>query len=368
LNSAHPSISLGEVVDFSSGKSIKPGGPGRYPAFGSNGLIGHAEDYLYSEGIVVGRVGAYCGSVALSMTPFWASDNTIVIRPRPSHGVSLRYLFYVLHAADLNKQSGGAAQPLLTQRDLRPLRIPFPSRPIQRKIAAILSAYDDLIENNNRRIKLFEEMAERVYREWFVDIRYPGHDGVRLVRSERGSIPEGWKVEPLRESVELCYGKALKAGDRRGGTVPVFGSGGHIGLHDQALVQGPGIIIGRKGNVGSVNWSEDSFFPIDTTYYVKTDLPLTYTFFALRDLKFVDSHAAVPGLSREQAYALPWLTPDQATLARFDTLASAIFELRSRLERAATNLRSTRDLLLPRLISGEIDVDELDISAEEAAA
>jgi type I restriction enzyme S subunit len=295
-----------------------------------------------------------------------------LIRVRLDQSIADPLFYYYLLRSP---QGRGAMQSIVMQvaaagiraSELATLPLPAPPATIQRKIAAILFAYDELIENNTRRIKLLEEMAQRIYREWFVECRYPGHEEVPLADSEFGPIPQGWTVSPLRESVELLYGKALKADHRRGGDVPVFGSGGRVGFHDQALVDGPGIVVGRKGNVGSVTWSHTSFFPIDTTYYVKTTLPLTYTFFALGRLDFIDSHAAVPGLSREQAYGLPWVTPDANILWRFDQLATATFRLKDCLERTSTDLRATRDLLLPRLVSGEIDVDDLEIQVRDAA-
>jgi type I restriction enzyme S subunit len=246
-------------------------------------------------------------------------------------------------------------------------RIEIPLAPIshQRKIVEVLSAYDELIENNSRRIEILEEMAQAIYREWFVEFRYPGHKGVPLVHSELGPIPEGWAARSLQDVIELAYGKALKSGDRRGGPVPVFGSGGVVGSHDVPLVNGPGIVVGRKGNVGSVHWSDDSFFPIDTTFYVKTDLPMAYAYYMLCDAEFIDSHAAVPGLSREQAYGLNCLVPDRQVVEKFGVVVGQIFALRKVLEESNRNLLETRDLLLPRLVSGEIDVSELDIPDEQ---
>jgi type I restriction enzyme, S subunit len=262
----------------------------------------------------------------------------------------------------------GSAQQHFNVGAARRLELRVPPLATQRKIAAILSAYDDLIENNNRRIKLLEEMAQRIYREWFVCFRYPEHEDIPLVESELGLIPEGWRVNRLGDTVEFVYGKALKADARRDGTVTVFGSGGVIGHHDQELAEGPGIIVGRKGNVGAVYWSDGAFYAIDTTYWVRSHLPLTYCYYALRDMEFLDSHAAVPGLSREQAYSLPLTVPDSDTAATFNSFVLELFRLRRCLEDTITNLRTTRDLLLPRLISGDIDVTDLDIVMKGAAA
>src|SRR3990172_1930180 len=184
-----PEVFLADALDLSSGKSIAAGGDGLYPVYGSAGIIGSAESPLYQRGIIIGRVGAYCGAVEMSERPFWASDNTIVATPKESY--DLRFMYYLLAHLDLRRYAGGAAQPLMTQTVIKGLRARIPPPPTQRKIAAILSAYDDLIENNARRIGILEEMARLLYREWFVDFRFPGHESVAMVDSPLGPPPEG---------------------------------------------------------------------------------------------------------------------------------------------------------------------------------
>jgi len=273
-----------------------------------------------------------------------------------------------LFQAQVHSFAIGAAQLNFGPRHIKQMQIPLPSMAVQRKIASVLSAYDNRIENNTRRISLLEEMAKRIYCEWFVEFRYPGRDYASISDSDLDAIPPGWEWRELHDVVELAYGKALKADDRRPGLVPVFGSGGVVGLHDTALVDGPGIVVGRKGTVGAVHWSDTRFFPIDTTYFVRTKLPLTYVYFALQNLDFLDSHAAVPGLSRAQAYGLPFMVPDGHTLATFDDYMKPMFTLNQRLREASEALAKARDLLLPRLISGEIDAEDLDIEIAEFAA
>lgn len=234
-----------------------------------------------------------------------------------------------------------------------------PSLEVQESIAAILSAYDDLIENNTRRIEILEEMARRLYEEWFVHFRFPGHEELGFKESELGGIPEEWEYVALKKHIELAYGKALKKSDRKPGPYPVYGSSGEVGAHSESLVRGPGIILGRKGNVGSVFWTEDDFYPIDTVYYIKTDLPLEYVFFNLQRQRFLNNDAAVPGLNRNQAYSLPFLKPSQEVLVEFSSHCKPIYELVRKLHRKNANLRAQRDLLLPKLISGEIDVSDI---------
>ena len=130
-----------------------------------------------------------------------ASDNTIVGQPKDA-SVDIRYIYYLLRELNLNRYAGGSAQPLLTQTVLRQVPISIPLFQTQRKIAAVLSAYDDLIENNTRRIKILEEMASVIYREWFVEFRFPGHEQVPMVESELGLIPWGWEIKRLSDLVE----------------------------------------------------------------------------------------------------------------------------------------------------------------------
>lgn len=231
-----------------------------------------------------------------------------------------------------------------------------PPLPVQRRIASILSAYDELIENSQRRINILEEMARSLYREWFVDFRFPGHEELKRVASSLGDIPKGWEVKKLGEILELNYGKALKQEDRNGGDVPVYGSSGVVGHHDTALVNGPGIVVGRKGNVGSVFWSDKDFYPIDTAYFVASKLALRFLFYDLQTKNFLNNDAAVPGLNRNQAYSLETVIPPTNLLTRFAELANTFEEQVSILNHQILNLRRTRDLLLPRLLSGQVSL------------
>lgn len=239
-------------------------------------------------------------------------------------------------------------------------REPFvlPTLRVQRRIAGILSAYDELIENSRRRIRILEGMASALYREWFVHFRFPGHQKLRHAALPLGDIPGGWGVKKLGEILALNYGKALKEEDRRRGVVPVYGSSGVVGNHDRALVSGPGIIVGRKGNVGSVFWSDEGFYPIDTAYFVTSKLPLRFLFHDLQTKNFLNNDAAVPGLNRNQAYSLETVTPPMDLLTRFSQLADTFDGQASNLRSQIANLRRARNLLLPRLLAGQVRLHE----------
>ena len=260
---------------------------------------------------------------------------------------------------------------------LRTIEIPLPPLSEQRTIAHILGTLDDNIELNRRMDETLEEMARALFKSWFVDFdpvraKMEGRDtGLppdvadlfpdRLVESELGEIPERWEVKALGELIELAYGKALKADDRKSGSIPVYGSNGQVGWHDKKLAAGPGIVVGRKGNPGIVTWAHSDFFPIDTTFYVvprDTDGDLPFLFFALiaQNLPSVAADSAVPGLNRNLAYMNRQLVPDKQVIDEFNHYASEIFTRRHHLEEESRTLAVLRDTLLPKLVSGELRV------------
>ncbi len=288
---------------------------------------------------------------------------------RAGKEITSRFLYHTVTNQSftdyLAANAKGAAYPAVDTETIERADINLPPLVTQRKIAAILSAYDDLIENNLRRIKILEEMARALHREWFVHFRFPGYEKVRFVDSPLGKIPEGWKVVKLVEILELNYGKGLPKRDRREGSIPVYGSSGLVGYHDKSIVKGPGIIVGRKGNVGSVFWSDSDFYPIDTVYHVSSILPLRFLFYDLQIKNFINTDAAVPGLNRQQAYSLETILPPAGLLDNFCTISEGFEKHASILHKKNEILSRIRDLLLPKLISGELDVSELDIAVPE---
>ena len=293
----------------------------------------------------------------------------------------MRYLKPNFVAIARNKQTTGLGH--VTKRDLENIEAALPDLSEQRAIAHILGTLDDKIELNRRMNDTLEEMARALFKSWFVDFdpvraKMEGRDtGLppdvadlfpdRLVKSELGEIPEGWEVKALGELIELTYGKALKANDRNNGSIPVYGSNGQVGWHDKKLVAGPGIVVGRKGNPGIVTWAHSDFFPIDTTFYVVprgTDGDLPFLFFALtaQDLPSVAADSAVPGLNRNLAYMNRQLVPDKLNsrvIEEFNHYASAIFTRRHSLEEESRTLAALRDALLPKLVSGQLRVTQL---------
>jgi type I restriction enzyme S subunit len=237
--------------------------------------------------------------------------------------------------------------PLTTFPDTQ---VSFPSLLVQAEIAEILSAYDDLIENNRRRIALLEAAVRLLYREWFVHLRFPGHEHVKIV----DGMPAGWERVSLGTIIELRYGKALKESDRVEGHFPVYGSSGVVGTHQAALVEGPAIVVGRKGNVGSVYWAPADFWPIDTVYFIPKDHADYWLYLALPSVGFQNTDAGVPGLNRDFAYSRKLTRPPDRLRRLFDETVEPMFIQRTTLENYNRKLAEARDLLLPCMMNGEI--------------
>jgi len=277
-------------------------------------------------------------------------------RIRPHSCLDYRFLYYSFlargRAGGFDALFTGSTIKHLPKQNLVKVEINFPKLAIQQRIGDFLSTYDDLIENNLRRVALLEESARLLYREWFVRLRFPGHEHTKIV----DGVPHGWERQPLGDCVTLHYGKALKAEERIEGDYPVYGSSGIVGSHEKPLVKGPAIVLGRKGNVGSVYWSSKSFHPIDTVYFVAPEESDLYLYYALLDMHFISTDVAVPGLNRELAYSRPLLRPAAALVRNFLETIAPIHHQIDKLEEMNQKLRNARDLLLPRLMSGELAV------------
>ncbi len=197
-------VDFENIFCFCNGKATKYLDSGEYPVYGSNGVLGYSHAYLYAKAIIVGRVGAYCGTIFYCPNSFWATDNTIVLQIKDGFKSDIRFCKYMLEQMRLNLYASGSAQPLLTQTILSGLKCIQPPIETQKRIADILSAYDDLIENNQKHIKLLEDAEQRLYKEWFIDLHFPGHETTPIING----IPEGWE----RKTVEKCLVMTIGGG------------------------------------------------------------------------------------------------------------------------------------------------------------
>lgn len=346
-------MKIGELITANYGKSLveteRKKGP--VPVYSSSGLTGwHNSAINKSEAIIIGRKGNV-GAVYYTPGPFFCIDTAYYVLPNDK--VNFRYLYYNLVYQKLGNMNDGSPVPGLKRELLYDRNIYLPDEAVQQCIASILTSYDELIENNHKQIKLLEEAAMRLYKEWFINLRFPGHETANII----DGVPEGWTLSKTKGFMKFKYGKALKAEDRKLGEYPVYGSSGVVGYHNDYLVDGPVIIVGRKGNVGTVYLSHANAYPIDTVYYIESDISILYAYFSLRTRAFNNNDSAVPGLNRDYAESMDMMCPNKDLLNKFDGKASILLELQNKLLNQIDLLKQARDALLPKLMRGEIEIN-----------
>jgi type I restriction enzyme, S subunit len=282
----------------------------------------------------------------------------------------VRFIKYYIDTIRLQVRavSHGTTQDNLSLDKLLRFDFVVPSVGTQRYIADILSAYDDLIENNTKRIKILEEMARSLYREWFVQFRFPGHEKVKLVNTAIGASPQGWRVAPLTQVFEIQYGKTLpKAEMQNTGPYPVYGAGGIIGRYTEANIESTTALITSRGAGSGTTWrARRPGFVTNNSFIIRRGDTAPFSNAAAIQLVLEHANiaavvggAAQPQLTIEGLSAVLTAVPPRALGARLDELIAPSIGLADTLHRANEGLSATRDILLPRLISGEIDVSSL---------
>ena len=312
-----------------------------------------------------GKISRYKAKLNDCLVGF-GSTEFLVIRGKPS--VTDNDFAYYLTQWDefqnfaISQMTGSSGRQRVPVSALSHFFVNLPPLPVQKKIAAILSSLDDKIEINTRMNKVLEETARTLFHRWFVEFEFPNDEGKpykssggRMIASEMGEIPEGWSVGSLRDLVTFSYGKPLKENERRGGPYPVFGSNGIVGWHNKWLVEGPGIIVGRKGNPGVVKWSSYNFYPIDTTFYVvpfSKDYGLHYLYSLLEKLQLsrLSADSAVPGLNRDAALKQQILIPQKQIVEKYEKIAESLNLQKKTNDEESRSLSKSRDILLDHLL------------------
>lgn len=280
-------------------------------------------------------------------------------RVRVHDCLDYRYLFYWFLLAgktgELDQYFTGATIKHMPGQKLKEVVIDKPPLEIQHRIADILSAYDDLIENNQKQIKLLKEAAQRLYKEWFVDLHFPGHENTKIV----DGVPEGWRRGLLKELISVNYGKDQKKVPDDG-NIPVYGSGGLMRKCNKSLFSGEAVLIPRKGSLNNIMYVDETFWTVDTMFYATMKQPHTavfvYFFVKAFDMYSMNIGAAVPSMTTKILDAMDVVIPDKETLEKFDKYAKVYFNKIKTLQGQNEQLKTARDLLLPKLMSGEVEV------------
>ena len=275
------------------------------------------------------------------------------------------YLKYFLQSAEgqgrLRARETGTTVTGIKAAELRELMIPLPDIVQQCKISKVLLDLDEKIYNLTQENHNLEAQAQAIFKSWFVDFE-PFQNG-KFIDSELGSIPEGWRAGTLKEMLDIRYGKDHKK--LSAGTIPVYGSGGLMRLADKALYSGESVLIPRKGTLNNVMRVSGDFWTVDTMFYSvpKCKGAIKFAFHGLRnmDLASMNSGSAVPSMTTDILNSIDIVVPPESVLASFEETTSALWNLDEANLRESNRLASLRDALLPKLMSGEIDVSEVEV-------
>jgi type I restriction enzyme S subunit len=341
------------------------------------------------------HIGASLGEAALIKTknPF-SIKNVALFKPDPAK-IDCRYLYYQIigpaFQGEIKNRRTGSAQPFVGLDQLRNHEIQVHANiHDQQKIASILSAYDDLIENNTRRIKILEEMAQAICRHWFVDFKFPGHKKAKFINSKLGKIPEGWDVKALGDLVTTQYGYTESTQEDEVG--PKFLRGMDINKssyidwscvpycpidesdYEKFRLSEGDIVIIRMADPGKIGIVEKDIEAVFASYLVRLRIvseklaPYFLFYFLLSDRYQAYVTGASTGTTRKSVSAgvmtgIDMVIPSRPLIEAFEHKIGAIRQLLNNLLERNANLRRTRDMLLPKLISGEVDVSKLEIES-----
>lgn len=374
-------VTLGEVIELKRGYDLPKSQrrEGSVPIVSSSGVSGyHSDAKVRAPGVVTGRYGTL-GEVFYITEDFWPLNTALYVCD--FKGNDPRFVASLLESMDLAKNDGAAAVPGLNRNQLHGLTVRVPDSDGQQIIADVLGAIDDLIENNRRRVEVLEEMAQAIYREWFVHFRYPGHEDVPLVDSPLGPIPEGWKVRALGDvSTNFDrFRKPLSKTERarRQGQVPYFGAAKLIDWVDGWIFDGEFLLFAEDGSVQTkegfpvLQLVEGRFWANNHTHILQgkgVSTRFLYLASKIQPITGYVSGAAQPKITQANLHRIPLVVGDTEVHGRFDETIDSLFDEWRNLQRQTDGLAAIRDLLLPKLVTGQIDVSALDLDAVSAGS
>lgn len=378
-------VTLGDVCELKRGYDLPRSSRrvGTVPVISSSGPTGfHDEAKVRAPGVVTGRYGTL-GEVFYIMEDFWPLNTALYVRD--FKGNNPRYIAGLLQSMDLARYDGAAAVPGLNRNQLHTLPVRVPSGDTQHKIAWFLTAIDSLIENSARRVELLEEMAREIYREWFVRFRFPGHESVVVNNSNFGPIPDGWSIKPassvlminprvtVDRSIPHPFIAMADVDERTMGCAPSEYKTGRSGSRfengDTLFARiTPCLENGKTGFVQSLNEGEVGMGSTEFIVLRGRTVGPAYTYCLARSEDFrrhaIASMTGASGRQRVRTECFDTFVlaaPPSATVKRFESAAQPLFRTSNLLREECTRLATLRDVLLPKLVSGQVDVSGLEI-------
>ena len=332
-------------------------------------LISQADFLKLSKGdckpkkgdVLIAKDGSYLKHVFICKEEREEAILSSIAILRPNKKIILsEFLQYILRVPSVKGMMesfvSGSALPRIVLKDFKKMKLSIPYISTQKSIISVLSAYDELIEVNNQRIQVLEETARQLYKEWFVRMRFPGY---KKTKFEKG-IPEGWELSYFRNFIKLNRGFDLPDEKIVEGEYPIVASTSVKGYHNNYKVEAPCVATGRSGSLGTVQYINQKSWPLNTSLYVKdfkgNSPRYVYYFLQNLNLETYNAGAGVPSLNQNHLHGLKFPLPPKEIQKKFDTIIVPIFSQIENLQQQNTQLRQIRNRLLPRLISGKLQV------------
>jgi len=362
-----------DIFTWTSGKPVTTD-EGDIPVYGSNGVIGFCSNAKYKNQIILGRVGAYCGSVEYCPGEFNATDNTLITTCDENY-IRYGYAYYLLKQYKLNNLAGGAAQPLITQGLLKHLKCDLPSVEYQDKVYSFLKQFEDLIANYKIRIDSLERVIASIYKEWFIRFRFPGHEDVQIV----DGIPAGWNYKTMDEITAVLQRGISPQYDDDGDTRVISQKCIRTNImdisearsqsksyKDQLNLQDADVVIcstgtGTLGRVGRVigEYPRTTFDSHVTLVRAKEGISKQFLYGALKNLQPWLTNMGIGSTNQQELYrsvigGAKVLVPDNELMDRYEELIIPIHNEIALINSKLDLISKQRDLFIPRLLSGRI--------------
>ncbi|SMD14519.1 restriction endonuclease subunit S [Sporomusa malonica] len=368
---------LSDLIFFQRGfditKAQQTHGP--YPVVSSSGITSYHKDYMVNgPGVIIGRKGTL-GTVYFCTNNYWPHDTTLW--SKDFRGNDPKFVYYFLHTIDMKNYNVGGANPTLNRNHIHEIEVFIPKLSKQHKIASILSAYDDLIETNFRRIALLEEAARLLYQEWFVRLRFPGYEHTRIA----DGVPEGWEVATAFDAIDVLSGGTPKTDNPSywNGDIPFFtpkdaASAFYVTQTEKSITEDglrkcnsklypkDTLFITARGTVGKLNLAQLPMAMNQSCYALrgKGNISQYYLYCALK-ASIEQFHKRAAGAVFDAIVVdtfkmIPFTIPNSGLIDKFNDAVLPMFKQTEVLILQNQKLKQARDLLLPKLMSGEVTV------------
>ena len=345
---------------------------GPFPYYGASGIVDYIDDFIFDgDYVLISEDGENLRSRNTPIAfhakgKFWVNNHSHILKGKERFLND--WIIYYLKNLDLNPYLTGAVQPKLNKENLLSIPIRMPDMKVVESISEILSSLDDKIELNNKINQELENLAQTLFKQWFIDFEFPDENGEpyqssggEMAESELGMIPKNWEVVKLNQLLTVKYGKDHK--HLVNGTFPLYGSGGIMRFVEKPLYSKESILIPRKGTLSNLFYLTEPFWSVDTMFYTEIHNPIfgKYLFLVIQNLNLASMNvgSAVPSMTTKVLNDIKILKPSDSTMAEFDEITSTFFDSLNHNIKENKELEILRDTLLPKLISGEINVKDL---------